>query len=158
VNEYISIVYAHPEYIDTLATSTPVKDHVQVDFELRGCPINKYQMLEMVSALLNGRKPNIPTYSVCVECKHRGISCVMVARGIQCMGPVTQAGCNAICPAHNRGCFGCYGPMETPNPPALSEWWRSQLGVEDDNIVRSWRGFNAYAEELRKESEVHVRK
>jgi sulfhydrogenase subunit delta len=124
VEAFTSTVYAHPEYIDTLDRSTPIADHVFVDFELRGCPINKYQLVEVISAYLAGRKPNIPTHSVCMECKLRGAVCVMVADGIPCLGPVTQAGCGAICPAYRRGCFGCYGPMETPNPPALSQWLR----------------------------------
>lgn len=155
VEEYIALVYARPDYIKTLATSTPIADHVFVDFELRGCPVNQYQLLEVISAFLHGRKPNIPTYSVCLECKRRGAPCVMVADGTPCLGPVTQAGCGAICPAYRRGCYGCFGPMETPNTAALSAWWRSQLGVGDEDLVRAWRGFNAYAEPFRKESEAH---
>jgi sulfhydrogenase subunit delta len=155
VDEYIAAVYAHPEYVNTLATSTPVSEHVFVDFQLRGCPINKWQLIEVVSALLNGRKPVIPTYSVCMECKRRGITCVMVAHGTPCLGPVTQAGCGALCPSYNRGCYGCFGPMDTPNPAALSQWWSNGLGVSEADLVRAWRGFNAYAEPFRKESEAH---
>ena len=156
VNDFVSIVYAQPDYIDTLATSTPIADHVFVDFELRGCPINKQQLLEVLNAYLYDRKPNIPTYSVCMECKRRGVPCVMVTQGTPCMGPVTQAGCDALCPAYNRGCFGCYGPMETPNTASLSAWWKEPLGVTDDEIVLSLRTFNAYAEPFRKESESHL--
>lgn len=155
VEDYIAAVYAHREYVNTLATSTPISDHVFVDFQLRGCPINKWQLIEVISAYLNSRKPNIPTYSVCMECKRRGIPCVMVAHGAPCLGPVTQAGCNALCPSYNRGCYGCFGPMDTPNPAALSEWWLKELGVSELNLVRAWRGFNAYAEPFRKESEAH---
>jgi sulfhydrogenase subunit delta len=154
VKEFTRIVYASPEYIDTLEQSTPVSDHVPVDFELRGCPINKYQLLEVVNALLNGRKPNIPPYSVCIECKRRGTVCVMVADGTPCLGPVTQAGCGAICPAYRRGCYGCFGPMDTPNTASLSGWW-SRLGVSEEGIVRGFRGFNAYAEAFRQESLAH---
>jgi len=155
VDEYIAAVYAHPEYVNTLATSTPVSEHVYVDFQLRGCPINKWQLIEVVCAFLNGRKPVIPTYSVCMECKRRGITCVMVAHGTPCLGPVTQAGCGALCPSYNRGCYGCFGPMDTPNPAALSQWWSNGLGVSEADLVRAWRGFNAYAEPFRKESEAH---
>ena len=116
IEDYVAAVYASPEYISTLATSTPIADHVDVDFELRGCPINKQQLLELVSAMLHRRRPNIATHSVCVECKSRGIPCVMVSQGIPCLGPVTQAGCGAICPAYNRGCFGCFGPCRDPEP------------------------------------------
>jgi sulfhydrogenase subunit delta len=111
VNDFVRVVYAKPEYIDTLATSTPISDHVPVDFELRGCPINKQQLLEVISAFLNKRKPNTPGHSVCVECKLRNNVCVMVAHGTPCLGPVTHAGCGAICPSYNRGCYGCFGPM-----------------------------------------------
>ncbi len=154
VKEFTSIVYATPSYIDTLNKSTPISEHVKVDFELRGCPINKYQLVELVSAFLNGRKPNIPTYSVCVECKRRGNVCVMVAHGTPCLGPVTQAGCGAICPSYNRGCYGCYGPKETPNTTSISNQW-SKLGVDEDGLVRAFRGFNSYADAFRKESENH---
>lgn len=157
VKEFTSIVYAKPEYISTLDKSTPISEHVKVDFELRGCPINKYQLVEVISALLNGRKPNTPPYSVCIECKRRETVCVMVAHGIPCLGPVTQAGCGAICPAYNRGCYGCFGPKETPNTASLSAWW-GHLGVKEQDLVRAFRGFNAYAEPFRKESEAHERR
>jgi sulfhydrogenase subunit delta len=155
VDDYISAVYAHPEYVNTLKTSTPISDHVFVDFALRGCPINKYQLLEVLNEYHNGRKPNIPTYSVCMECKRRGIACVMVSKGIPCLGPVTQAGCDALCPSYNRGCYGCFGPMETPNPAVLSEWWQDELGMSEPDVLRAWRGFNAYAEAFRKESRAY---
>lgn len=154
VGEFTSIVYAKPEYIDTLSKSTPIRDHVFVDFELRGCPINKLQLVEVLSAYLHGRKPNIPNYGVCMECKRQGITCVMVAAGIPCMGPVTLAGCGALCPSYARGCFGCFGPKDALNAPALSGVW-SQLGVSEAELVRSYRTFNAYAEPFRKESEAH---
>lgn len=154
VSQFISIVYAHPEYIKTLNKSTPIADHVFVDFELRGCPINKYQLVDLISALLNGRKPNVPPYSVCIECKRKGNVCVMVASGTACMGPVTQTGCGAICPSYDRGCYACFGPKETPNTESLSEWFR-RLGDKEADLVRHFRGFNAYAEPFRKESELH---
>ncbi len=155
VKEFTSLVYARPEYIQTLEKSTPISSHVPVDFELRGCPVNKHQLLEVIRAFLHGRKPNIPTYSVCMECKRRGNVCVMVAKGIPCLGPVTQDGCGgALCPTYQRGCYGCFGPMETSNTSSLSAWWR-RLGVRDEDLVRAFRGFNAYAEPFRKESEKH---
>jgi coenzyme F420-reducing hydrogenase gamma subunit len=157
VKEFLSIVYAQPEYIETLNKSTPIADHVFVDFELRGCPINKQQLLEVISAFLHGRKPNTPPHSVCIECKLRGTVCVMVAHGTACLGPVTQAGCGAICPTYHRGCYGCFGPKETPNTASLSQWW-SRLGVSRPDLTRVFRSFNAYAEPFRKESEVHEKK
>ncbi|HCU25090.1 MAG TPA: oxidoreductase, partial [Deltaproteobacteria bacterium] len=109
VKEFTAAVYARPEYIQTLKTSTPISAHVPVDFELQGCPINKKQLVEVISAFLQRRKPNVPSHSVCIECKQRSTVCVMVAQGIPCLGPVTHAGCGAICPAYQRGCYGCYG-------------------------------------------------
>lgn len=154
VKEFTSIVYARPEFIATLNKSTPIKDHVVVDFELRGCPVNKSQLVEVLSAFLNGRKPNVPDQSVCIECKRRGIVCVMVAQGIPCLGPVTQAGCGAICPAYTRGCYGCFGPKEKSNTSALSASWIG-LGASEQDLVLAFHTFNAYAEPFRKESEAH---
>jgi sulfhydrogenase subunit delta len=156
VQEFISLVYAQPAYIETLNKSTPIMDHVFVDFVLRGCPINKYQLLEVLSAFLNGRKPLTPTYGLCMECKRQGTVCVTVAKSIPCMGPVTQAGCGALCPAYARGCYGCFGPKETTNTASLSHLW-TQLGISEPDIVRSFRSFNACAEPFRKESEAHER-
>jgi coenzyme F420-reducing hydrogenase gamma subunit len=156
VEEFISIVYARPDYIDTLKTSTAIASHVPVDLELRGCPINKHQLVEVISALLNGRRPNLPTYSVCVECKRRGNVCTMVASGAVCLGPVTQAGCGALCPSYNRGCYGCFGPMESPNTESLAAWWTEHVHVGDADVVRAFRGFNAYADAFRKEGDRHV--
>ena len=136
------MVYAHPQYISTLATSTPVSDHVPVDFELRGCPIDKRQLLELLTALLAGRKPQIPAHSVCHDCKLRGTSCVMVAHGTPCLGPITQAGCGAICPAFGRGCYGCFGPVAAPNLTALVAQLR-RLGMTSGDVDRVLATFNA---------------
>ncbi|NKY88512.1 oxidoreductase [Nocardia veterana] len=119
VAEFTSVVYADPQYISTLATATPIAEHVRVDYELRGCPIDRRQLVDTLCALLAGRVPDLPNTSVCTECKRRGTTCVMVADGIPCLGPVTQAGCGALCPSYHRGCFGCFGPMERPNIGAL---------------------------------------
>ena len=154
VRKFTSIVYATPEYIETLSKSTAISEHIPVDFELRGCPINKRQLLEVVSAFLNNRKPNTPAHSVCIECKLRGTVCVMVAHGTPCLGPVTHAGCGAICPAYERGCYGCFGPMESPNTKSLSAGW-VRLGAREIDLVHAFRGFNAYADSFRKESEAH---
>jgi sulfhydrogenase subunit delta len=154
VDEFLSIVYAEPRYIETLSTSTPIEDHVPVDFQLRGCPISKHQLIEVIDAFLHMRKPNIPGHSVCVECKLRGTNCVMVAQGIPCMGPITHAGCGAICPAYDRGCYGCFGPSQAPNIDSLAAWWK-QLEVSDVDLVRALRTFNAYSPEFREASEAY---
>jgi len=154
VKEFISAVYATPEYIEALDKSTPISNHVTVDFELWGCPINHRQLLEVINAFLNGRKPNTPPHSVCMKCKLRGIVCVMVAHGTPCLGPVTRDGCGALCPSFHRGCYGCFGPKETPNTRSWSAWC-SEHGLEEQEIMRVFRTFNAYTEAFRKESEAH---
>jgi coenzyme F420-reducing hydrogenase gamma subunit len=156
VDDFLSVVYASPEYISTLATSTPISEHVHVDFELQGCPINKRQLLEVIAAFLHERRPAIPSSSVCLECKRRGNVCIMVAHGTPCLGPVTHAGCGALCPSYDRGCYGCYGPMETPNTVSLSGWLGRQ-GADDVDLVRMYRTFNAGAPEFREQSEAHER-
>ncbi|MBI3607148.1 MAG: oxidoreductase [Nitrospirae bacterium] len=154
VNDFISLVYASPQYIDTLATSTAIAAHVRVDFELRGCPIDARQLIEVIGAYVHGHRPRTPSHSVCIECKQRGTVCVMVARGTPCLGPVTHTGCGALCPTYHRGCYGCFGPMETPNTGSLSEWW-GHLGVREEDVVRAFRTFNADAEAFRREAQAH---
>jgi coenzyme F420-reducing hydrogenase gamma subunit len=151
VEEFARIVYASPEYVSTLATSTPIAAHVRVDFELRGCPIDKRQLLEVLTAFLHGRRPEISSTSVCTECKRRGNVCVMVAHGTPCLGPVTHAGCGALCPTYNRGCYGCFGPMESPNTISLTRQLKV-LGMTDRGVERVFRTFNADAPEFREAS------
>jgi len=144
VDGFTSIIYAHPEYISTLDRSTPIAEHVPVDLELRGCPIDRSQLLQTMAALLNRHALRLPTTSVCVECKARQTTCVMVAHGTPCLGPITQAGCNALCPSFHRGCYGCFGPMESPNVPAL----RAQLaevGLDGVGIDRLLHTYNTAA-------------
>lgn len=148
IDEFLGAVYAHPEFIATLDTSTPIADHVEVDFELRGCPIDRGQLIEVIAAHLAGRPARIPTTSVCLECKARGNPCVMVAHGTPCLGPVTMGGCGALCPAYNRGCYGCFGPMESPNTKALSDQF-VHLGMSDAAIARLFDSYNGWAEPFR---------
>lgn len=151
-NEAVRRVYARPEFISTLKMSTPVAEHVPVDFELRGCPVSKHQVVELITAVLAGRKPQIPTYSVCLECKQRSQVCLLVAERLPCLGPVTQAGCGALCPAHGRGCYGCFGPMESANPLALADIFEAD-GMPADEITRTFRLFNAWSWQFRQASE-----
>lgn len=157
VEQFRAAVYAHPEYISTLQRSTPISAHVSVDFQLRGCPIDRSQLLEVIAAFLQNRRPRIPTYSVCVECKRRGAVCVAVAHGTACLGPVTQAGCGALCPAFHRGCYGCFGPQDTPNTVSLADRLLAH-GMREDEVQRVFRTFNAGAEAFRAESGRHDEK
>jgi coenzyme F420-reducing hydrogenase gamma subunit len=144
VAEFCSIVYARPDWIDTLATSTPISAHVKVDLELNGCPINKQELLDTITALLARRRPPITAHSVCVECKQAGNNCVLVAHGTPCLGPVTHGGCRALCPSFDRGCFGCFGPSESANVAGLREALHAG-GTGDDVLLRLLRTFNTGA-------------
>lgn len=146
--DFIRAVYANPEFISTLATSTAIADHVAVDFELRGCPVNRFQLLEVLGAVLAGRKPKTPRHSVCLDCKRRAIVCVSVAQGLPCIGPVTQAGCGALCPAFNRGCYGCFGPASQANCDSLADTYIAE-GMPAPRLVPLLRNFNSNATEFR---------
>lgn len=146
-DEFMRAVYARPDYIETLATSTPIAAHVKVDFELRGCPVDKHQLLEVIASLLAGHRPKTSTESVCQACKRRGNVCVVVAQNLPCLGPVTHTGCGAICPTYDRGCYGCFGPMRQPNPTSLSDnLLRGRLSDVDSALML--HGINAYAPEF----------
>ena len=150
--EWVRSIYPRPDYIHTLATSTPIAAHVLVDYELQGCPINTQQLLEVLTAFAAGRSPNIPTHSVCLDCKRRGTVCVMVAQAQACLGPITQMGCGALCPTYNRGCYGCFGPVKGGNfPPLLAEFRRQ--GHPAEQLVPLLRNFNATAPLFREASE-----
>ena len=155
--DFIRTVYAHPEYIRSLDTATPVADHVDVDLELRGCPISQRDLLELVSAFLIGRTPDLPDESVCFECKRKGNVCVAVAHGEPCLGPVTHAGCGALCPTYARGCFGCFGPHEGANTTALAHWLKDH-GQSSAELVRLFRQFTGWADAFREESYRHERR
>jgi len=141
-------VYPRPDLLETLPTSTPISEHVVVDAELRGCPIDPHQLLELLVALRTGRRPQLPDEAVCLACKRRGTVCVVTALGIPCLGPVTQTGCGAICPAYGRGCYACFGPREQANVASLHAWFREH-GVDETSANRLFAGFTAYAPPFR---------
>ncbi len=146
--EFLRCVYASPEYISTLATSTAIGEHVRVDFELRGCPINRHQLVEVLKSLIAGRKPRTPVHSVCLDCKRRGTVCVEVAQGIPCLGPITHTGCGAICPSYNRGCYGCYGPASQPNCESLTSQYL-KTNSTPETLIPLLHNFNANAPAFR---------
>lgn len=151
-DDFLRAVYAHPEYIQSLATSTPIADHVKVDFELRGCPIDKHQLIEVLMSLIAGHRPRTSSECVCQPCKRRGTVCVVVAQGKACLGPVTQAGCGSICPAYDRGCYGCFGPSRDPN---LRGWSDGILGGNSDReeLANLLSNFNVAAPAFAQESQ-----
>lgn len=142
IDDWVSRVYPSPQFIRTLSTSTPIAAHVHVDFELHGCPVNHHQLVDVLVAVAEGRQPRVPTHSVCLDCKLRGTVCHVVAQGMACLGPVTQSGCGALCPAFNRGCYGCYGPSTPANTEPLLQRFQI-LGRAPDELVPLLRNFNA---------------
>lgn len=161
VDSFKQVVYPSPQYIHSLKTSMSISEHVHVDFELWGCPIDKGQLLRVITDLLAGVQPQVPVESVCLECKRRGNVCVMVAKGLACLGPVTRAGCGAICPSMGRDCYGCFGPTEgarkgpgfPPNTTSLANYFHNGLQLIPVDVLRRFRGINGYASSFKQESE-----
>ena len=144
-------VYPHPEHVESLATATPVGEHVKVDAELRGCPIDGRQLLELLTALRLGRRPQLPDEAVCNECKRLGRVCVLVASDLPCLGPVTATGCGALCPGYARACYACFGPKDAPNTASLSTWMATSRSPEE--VDRLFALFNGYAPAFREASQ-----
>jgi coenzyme F420-reducing hydrogenase gamma subunit len=161
VEAFKRAVYPSPQYIQSLRTSTPISEHVRVDFELWGCPIDKGQLLRVITDLLAGVRPRISADSVCMECKRRGNVCVLVAKGVPCLGPVTRSGCGAICPSMGRDCYGCFGPTDgtlkgsgyPPNTASLAKQFHEELRLIPVEVVRRFRGINGDTESFKRESE-----
>jgi len=157
VNDYIATVYAHPEYIETLNDSTPISEHVKVDYQLWGCPIDKEQVRHFLSDLLAGVEPRLPSHSLCLDCKRAEQLCVLVAKGEPCMGPVTRTGCGVICPSMGRACYGCFGPAELSFPAGkehahsdlLAARFSEALQLKGDAVVRRFKGINSHASPFR---------
>lgn len=152
-------VYPQPEYVDSLATATPIRDHVVVDAELRGCPISPVQLLELITALRVGRRPQLPDESVCADCKRRGTVCVLVSGRGPCLGPVTQTGCGALCPAFGRGCYSCFGPYDMANATSLARSFGRDTadgpGRSAREVASLFAGFTAWAPPFRKVIDEH---
>ncbi|MBT4835847.1 MAG: sulfhydrogenase subunit delta, partial [Methylococcales bacterium] len=125
---WLADIYPNTEALDSLTTSQPIADYIRVDFELRGCPVNEKQITQFLLQLAQGVKPKTVDQPVCLTCKQKNIACLMITKKIPCMGPVTQTGCDALCPSHQRGCFACYGPIEQANIDSLTEHFK-HLGI-----------------------------
>ena len=133
--QWLGHIYAKPEILDSLAESTPISEHVHVDFQLWGCPVNRRQIKAVFHSVLLGVAPADSAEKLCLECKRQQVICQMVSTGIPCLGPVTRTGCGALCPSFGRDCYGCYGPAEANNKPALVNRFQG-LGLQEDDITR----------------------
>lgn len=151
VAEYASMVYASPQYLSTLKNSDPIKNYVDVDYELHGCPISKKVLLEFIAAVLTGKSPRLPSGAVCTECKAAGYPCLSVVKDQPCLGPITRSGCEALCISYDRPCFGCFGPKEAANVENLSKIYQDK-SCHDEELIRLYRTFHAGAGPLAAES------
>ncbi|MFZ5998657.1 MAG: oxidoreductase [Nitrospirota bacterium] len=142
--EYKRSVYPSPEVIETLATSDPISEHVHVDYELWGCPPDNSAILKTLTSFLLGRRPPVPTYALCMECKQKGIPCILVSQSEPCLGPITKAGCGVLCPSLDRPCYGCFGPKEGANIDSLFTVFK-QFGYSQNECMQMIDKMNTYA-------------
>jgi sulfhydrogenase subunit delta len=135
VKSWMGDIYDNPNAIDVLNTSTSIAHNVQVDLELWGCPVDKHQLFLAMRSLLWGVVPRLSRDSLCLDCKRQGYVCVLVTKGMPCMGPVTRIGCGVLCPKLGRDCYECFGPKENPNGESLGNRFAS-LGLTYDEIAQ----------------------
>jgi len=144
MEENLRIVYGDAaKYYNTIP-ARPVDAVVPVEFYLPGCPMNRYEFLELVKAVLLGKKFELPSYPVCVQCKLAGNVCVF-EKGETCLGPVTRAGCDAICITNGRHCWGCRGLVDDPNINSEKDILQKH-GLTTEDILEKYRHFNGYLE------------
>ena len=134
------LVYGeNKDWIDSIGVK-PVDEYIKVDYYARGCPPNRFEIVDIIKSLIVGRKPEIPDYPVCVECKRNGNTCVYEF-GITCLGPVTRAGCDSRCPNSGAACDGCRGLIDNPNINAQKDLLK-KYGIKVEDILSR---FNYYA-------------
>lgn len=115
-------VYGKASEMPHLHTSTvrAIGEVVHVDYTIPGCPVDKKEVAYVLRSLLLGKKPEIPEYPVCVECKAKGNPCLW-EDGQICLGPIIRAGCGARCPSAGFRCYGCRGYVDDPNVDAAQD-------------------------------------
>ncbi|TNF38227.1 MAG: sulfhydrogenase subunit delta [Gammaproteobacteria bacterium] len=153
-DDWVKAIYAQPEYITTLAQSTAISEHVHVNHELQGCPVNSRQLFSAIEAWLNGHEPEKQFDTVCTECKRKGNNCVMITKQLPCMGPVTRCGCDAICPSFNRECYGCYGPSDLCNTESLAKGFAA-YGLSQQDIANRFHGINSHGKAFLEQGKKH---
>ncbi len=148
---YLNDFYTEPEHIDALPQSTAFHDHIDVDWEVPGCPPDQGQLKYVINSLLSGAKPNLPSEAVCLQCKRDGNVCVLVSQEQPCMGPITRTGCGALCPHQERDCYGCFGPQGGGNIDALGRRFNG-AGLTPTDVVSRLRLIYSWAEPFREAS------
>jgi coenzyme F420-reducing hydrogenase gamma subunit len=154
-DRFLKIVYASPQYIESLVKSRSASDYVRVDLQLQGCPVSKGQLLAVLAKLLLGSVPRMPNHALCLDCKRKNLVCVLVARGEPCMGPVTTTGCGVLCPSYDRPCYSCFGPSFQSNTESLARWFE-QLGFTSPEIQRMFHGYYSQAPAFHQEGQRHA--
>ena len=149
--------YRTPEHLDTLNWTGGIGTYVPVDYSIPGCGPSTAQLVEVIANFVQGRLPDLPRHSVCVDCKLADNVCLLVADNKSCLGPVTAAGCGAACPSNNRGCYGCFGPMNAANGMALARVFE-KMGNSAEDIVLLFRNQASNAEAFREVSLAYAQK
>ncbi|MCX6112504.1 MAG: oxidoreductase [Proteobacteria bacterium] len=139
-------VYKDISNLTSLETR-PIDQIVKVDGYVKGCPMGERDLTELVISLLLNKQPDFLEYCVCVECKLKNNICVLVAYNEPCMGPVTNAGCNALCPSNNRACYSCWGPIRDSNAKALANQF-TKMKLSSDDIFRKFTEFGQPTKEF----------
>jgi coenzyme F420-reducing hydrogenase gamma subunit len=144
-SEYRRYVYGDRATLFATTDARPISAVVKVDYELPGCPMVKEEFLRFLTCLITGRPFRLPEYPVCVECKRRGVLC-LYERGEICLGPLTRAGCDAICPYYGAKCEACRGVLGDESIRAFGRNIREQYFVPIDDVLASLRKYGAYQE------------
>jgi coenzyme F420-reducing hydrogenase gamma subunit len=134
-------------------TAYGIDYYVEVDAYLKGCPVNKEELVEFIKSFLLGIKPHLRPHSVCVECKLHENICVAVTERKPCMGPVTTAGCGALCPSNHKPCDGCRGPADDTNAKSLAETF-ADYGLNKNDIKRKFHKYAGMTPEFNKGADV----
>lgn len=143
--EYVKkLVYGDKALLYETYPARPLKAVVPVDFEIPGCPINRNEFAMVVKAFLLGKKPEIPNFPVCVECKMAENICVF-ERGMTCMGPVTRAGCGACCVTEGSFCWGCRGLVDDPNADSQRDVLATH-GLSVQDVLGKFRLYTGFSE------------
>ncbi len=132
-------VYADTSKITSIRAHS-IDQYIPVDGYIKGCPMGERDLAECVTSLLLGKRPDFIQYPVCIECKLKHNICVLVAYNWPCMGPVTNAGCGALCPSHDRACYGCWGPVKDAKAKILADRF-ARMGLSEDDIFRRFTEF-----------------
>ena len=143
--EYVKkLVYGDKALLYETYPARPLKAVVPVDFEILGCPINRNEFAMVVKAFLLGKKPEIPNFPVCVECKMAENICVF-EKGMTCMGPVTRAGCGACCVTEGSFCWGCRGLVDDPNADSQRDVLATH-GLSVQDVLGKFRLYTGFSE------------